>query len=263
MLSNSRRFVLVVALLAAAVAVTWAQRWSLDVTASAQLPRPAGEVPSDDSISGTEATPVPEFVYFLDVEGWYRVTPYETVVSSPFDLTPDSSEAMSESLPDKVGDWLRVGPDEYVAEDPAVVYYLGNPTVALQRAYQDSSGQKLTLAIIGNRGEESYLLFSHTPETCYPGRLWQVSESRRESAFIDDRQMHAQYLLTEHADTGQKLMVLYWYQWESPQRRSEDGVLSVRVNLFVPPDQDVETTLNRAWDFVKALYPATIPWERF
>lgn len=263
MLPDSRRSILVVALLAAAVAVTWAQRWSLEARASAELPRPATAVPSGDSISAPETTPEPEFVYFLDVEGWYRVTPYETVVSSPYDLTADSSEAMSESLPDKVGDWVRVGTDEYVAEDPAVVYYLGNPTVALQRSYQNSSGQRLTFAIIGNRGEESFLLFSHTPETCYPGRLWQVSESRRESAFIDDGQMHAQYLLAEHADTGQKLVVLYWYSWESPQRRSEDGVLSVRVNVFVRPDGDEETTLSQAWDFVKALYPATIPWERF
>jgi hypothetical protein len=67
-----------------------------------------------------------------------------------------------------------VGEDRYVADDPAVVFYLKNPSVALERTYQDPSGQQLTLTLIGNRGEDSYLLFSHTPETCYPGRLWQV-----------------------------------------------------------------------------------------
>jgi hypothetical protein len=75
--------------------------------------------------------------------------------------------------------------------------------------------------------------------------------------------MHAQYILTEHADTGQKLMVLFWYLWDDPQRDSKDGVLSIRVNLFVPPGQSEETILARAWDFVRELYPAAIPWDRF
>ena len=58
-------------------------------------------------------------------------------------------------------------------------------------------------------------------------------------------------------------MVLYWYQWDSPQRDSEDGVLSVRVNLFIPPGQSEEAALARAWDFVSELFPVTIPWDRF
>jgi hypothetical protein len=262
MLSDSRRFVLVIALLALASGVTWAERWRLESRVSADLSGDA--TPRDGELaSPAEGAPQREFVYFLDVEGWYRVTPYETAVSSPYDLTADTTEAMSERLPERVGDWVQVGADEYLAEDPAVVYYLGSPTVALQRTYRDSSGQNLTLAIIGNKGEESFLLFSHTPETCYPGRLWQVADSHREAAFLDEGEMSAQYLLTEHADTGQQLVVLYWYLWNSPQRRSDDGVLSVRVNLFVPPDQSAEATLGRAWDFIRSLYPATIPWERF
>ena len=58
-------------------------------------------------------------------------------------------------------------------------------------------------------------------------------------------------------------MVLYWYLWADPQRDSENGVLSVRVNLFIPPDQTEEEVLTRAWDFVRVLFPVTVPWERF
>ncbi len=257
MLPSAQRHLLVIVLLLVGVGLTWGQRWSLASKASAGVPTPA--TAREENPAGSPA----EHVYFLDVEGWYRITPYETVVRSPYDLTAETSEAMAQALPTSVGEWQQVGEDEYIADDPAVVYYLKHPTVALQRTYRDASGQDVTLAIIGNKGEDSFLLFSHTPETCYPGRLWQVTEKRRESALLGDEPMHAQYLLTEHAETGQKLMVLFWYLWDNPQRNSEEGVLSVRVNLFLPPDGNEAAALATTWDFVRALFPTTIPWERF
>jgi len=253
MLANSRRYLLIITLLLVGIGLTWGQRWK----SAAQVAPLAQE--------GDQATePQAEtFTYFVDVEGWYRITPYETVVQSPFDLTAESTETMAAALPSTLGEWQQVGPDQYIGDDPAVVYYLGQPTVALQRTYQGPSGQRVTLALVGNKGEDSFLLFSHTPETCYPGQLWQVAENRRESAALDDQPMHAQYLLTEHAQTGEQLMVLFWYLWDNPQRDSQDGVLSIRVNLFLAPDQTEEEALAQAWEFVRVLFPQTIPWERF
>lgn len=256
MLANSRRYLVIIVLLLAGVGLTWGQRWS----SAANLPP---EPPAEAQESQTSGTAATYHTYFVDVEGWYRITPYETVVRSPYDLTAESTEAMAQALPATLGDWQQIGEDEYVGDDPAVVFYLKQPTVAMQRIYQDASGQTVTLALIGNRGEDSFLLFSHTPETCYPGKLWQVIESRRESALLDDQPMHAQYLLTEHAPSGEKLMVLFWYLWDDPQRDSEEGVLSMRVNLFLPPGKSEEEVLEQAWDFVRELFPATVPWERF
>jgi hypothetical protein len=250
---------LIVALLLAGVALAWGQRLS---TAARPLPAPEGT-----TTPGAET-----YVYFLDVEGWYRVTPYETVVRSPYDLRAETTEAMAAALPATVGRWQQAGPDRYVGDDPAVVYYLKNPTVALERTYRDETGRALTLVLIGNKGADSFLLFSHTPETCYPGRLWQVVDSRRESAVLETaapnsgpepQPMYAQYLLTRQAQTGERLMVLYWYLWPDPRRNSQDGVLSVRVNLFLLPGETEEAALERAWDFVRQLFPSTIPWERF
>jgi hypothetical protein len=203
------------------------------------------------------------YVYFVDVEGWYRITPYETVVRSPYDLSGDSSEAVAAAIPSAVGEWQQVGSDRYLADDPGVIYYLKHPTVAFERVFQDAEGHTLTLTIIGNKGEDSFLLFSHTPETCYPGRLWQVVESRQESGLLDTQPMHSQYLLTQHAKTGDKLMVLFWYLWDDPQRDSKDGVLSVRVNLIVPAGHSEEQVLARAWAFVRELFPSTMSWDRF
>jgi EpsI family protein len=256
MLSSSRRFVLVIALLLVGIGLSWGQRLRSAAKLASEFPSPAA--PEDEP-----AGPVEDWIYFLDIEGWYRITPYETVVRSPYDLTGGTTAEMATALPATVGPWQQVGEDKDVADDPAVVFYLKQPTVALQRTYRDPQGQHLTLVLIGNRGEDSYLLFSHTPETCYPGRLWQVVESRQESALLDDRPMHAQYLLTEQAETGDRLMVLYWYLWDNPQRDSRDGVLSVRVNLFLPPDAGEEEVLALAWDFVRALFPSTLPWDRF
>jgi EpsI family protein len=253
MFAGSRRYLLVIALLLVGISLTWGQRWKSTAQVASQ-PQESAQA----SVQQTET-----FTYFIDVEGWYRITPYETVVRSPYDLTADSTETMAAALPSTLGEWQQVGPDQYIGDDPAVVYYLGQPTVALQRTYQDPSGQKVTLIIVGNKGEDSFLLFSHTPETCYPGQLWQVVENRRESAMLDDQPMHAQYLLTEHAQTGEQLMVLFWYLWDNPQRDSRDGVLSIRVNLFLAPGQTEEEALAQIWSFVRVLFPRTIPWERF
>jgi hypothetical protein len=256
MLASARRYILIIALLLASVGLTWGQRLSSATRLSTE-PSP----PADDSQHLT--TLAVEYVYFIDVEGWYRITPYETVVRSPYDLTAESTEAMADAIPGTLGEWQQVGRDEYLADDPAIVRYLKHPPVALQRSYRDPSGQRLALVIIGNKGKDSFLLFSHTPETCYPHDLWQVIKRRQESAFLDDQPMYAQYLLTRHVQTDEKLMVLFWYLWDDPQRDSRDGVLSMRVNVFLLPGQTEEAALAHAWEFVRLLFPSTVPWERF
>jgi hypothetical protein len=265
MLSSSPRYLLIILLLLIALGFTWAQRQCTAARLSAALSTPP-ESPADSG------TPLAAYIYFVDVEGWYRITPYETVVRSPYDLSASSTEALAEALPGTLGDWQQVGQDEFIADDPAVVFYLKHPAIALQRTFQDPTGLQLTLAIIGNKGEDSFLLFSHTPETCYPGQLWQVVDSRQVSALLAvpsqgsqarDRPMYAQYLLTEHALTGQRLMVLYWYLWDNPERDSKEGVLSMRVNLSIPADRREEDVLDRGWDFIRELFPSTLPWERF
>jgi hypothetical protein len=151
----------------------------------------------------------------------------------------------------------------YVNKDPSIIEYLGHPTIALSRTYQDRAGRYLTLSLLGNSGEDSSLLFSHTLETCLPGRLWKIVESHRESIPIDDRSMHVQYLLTEHPGPGQRQIALYWYLWDTPERDSRAGVLSMRVYPFVSPGESEDAVLARPGDLVRQLFPATIVWDRF
>lgn len=255
MRADTRRYLVIIALLVAGTAVSWGQRWA----AGSGGPVPAGPAEGTPP-PGTSA---PWYTYFVDVEGWYRITPYEAAVSSRYDLTGGNTEAIAAALPATMGDWQQVGDDEYIGDDPAVVTYLNHPTVALQRTYQGPGGQRLVLAVVGNEGEDSFLLFSHTPETCYPGRLWRMLENRQESITIGEQPVHARYLRMEHQETGERLLVLFWYLWDNPQRDSRDGVLSMRLNLFVAPGESEETTLERGWAFFRQLFPDALPWERF
>jgi hypothetical protein len=247
------------------VGAALAQRWLL-------APKPPAVAPVTPTLplspgpgggASPEAEPALGFTYFVDVDGWYRITPYETVVRSPFDFTSLSGEELAGALPATVGRWQQAGPHADLRQDPGVLLSLGRPTVALSQSYQDAAGHFLSLSILGNLGDDSFLLFSHTPETCLPGQLWNVVEKRRESAVIDDRPIYAQYLLTRHAQTGEQQMALYWYLWDNPDRDSKKGVLSMRVYSYIGEGETPDDALARAWDFVRALFPATIPWSRF
>jgi hypothetical protein len=262
MFPRAPRYLLVIVLLFLAAAITWGQR-RLAALGDASTSQVVGAKEPASATGQEPDSPAVEYTYFVDVEGWYRITPYETAVRSAYDLSGGTTEALALAIPPVLGAWRQASDDQFIGDDPAIVYYLNHPTVALQRTYQDATGQSLTLTIVGNRGEDSFLLFSHTPETCYPGRLWQVVASRRESTLLGERPLYVQYLLTEHSQTGQQLMVLYWYLWDSPQRDPQAGVLSMRVNLFLADGQSQEAVMARAWDFVRQLFPEAAPWERF
>ena len=88
-------------------------------------------------------------------------------------------------------------------------------------------------------------------------------ENRQESSTIDGQPVHVRYLRMEHQETGERLLVLFWYLWDNPQRDAREGVLSMRLNLFVAPDESEEEVLARGWDFFRLLFPTALPWERF
>lgn len=257
MLSGTRRYLVIIVLLGAGLVLVWAQGGM-----------GTGGGPSGPSLTETgdpEAAEEPalEYTYFFDVEGWYRITPYEAAVRSAYDLTGDTTEAMAAGIPATLGGWRRVGADEDISDDPGVVAYLKEPTVALQRTYQDAAGHRLVLAIVGNEGADSFLLFSHTPETCYPGRLWRELDREQQSTLISGLPVHVNYLFMEQMESGERLVVMYWYLWDNAQRDARQGVLSMRLNLFVAPGEGAEAALARGWDFLRLLFPTVVTWERF
>lgn len=251
MRSDTRRYLVVVALLALGLVLARRAPWRRS--------------PGDPATgTATPAVPSPaEYTYFVDVEGWYRITPREAVVRSAYDLTAGTTGAVAAALPSVLGEWQQIGEDEDLSADPAVIEFLHHPPIALQRTYRHTDGQRLVLALLGNSGEDSFLLFSHTPETCYPGRLWQTVESGLESTSIDGQAVQVRYLLAEHLETHERLVVMFWYLWDNAERDARQGVLSMRLNLWVPAGESEREVLARGWDFFRLLFPVALPWDRF
>ncbi len=249
--ADTRRYLVIIVLLAGALAIAW------------RAPRIEIGAPADAGAATPAPAPLPTYTFFSDVEGWYRVTPHEAALRSNYDLMGDSTQATAAALPTTLGTWRQVREDEDLGDDPAIIEFLNHPTVALQRTYEQAGGQRLILALVGNRGDDSFLLFSHTPETCYPGRLWQTLDNRLESTSIDGQDVYARYLLVEHLETQQRIVVLFWYLWDNPERDATDGVLSMRLNLPVAAGEDEMAVLARGWEFFRLLFPVALPWERF
>lgn len=63
--------------------------------------------------------------------------------------------------------------------------------------------------------------------------------------------MYAQYLSARHRQSGTRLAVLFWYLWENPHRDSRGGILSMRANLFLMPDESEDAAREVAWSFVR------------
>ncbi|MGD8622930.1 MAG: hypothetical protein PVJ34_00205, partial [Anaerolineae bacterium] len=113
----ARRYLLVIGLLLVGLALTWGARRQAAGVAGGGAGGPGTAAGGPGTAAGGPGTAAEEtgvqealaHLYFLDVEGWYRVTPYETVVRSPYDLTGGDNETLAAALPARVGAWEQVG----------------------------------------------------------------------------------------------------------------------------------------------------------
>ncbi|MBI3740923.1 MAG: hypothetical protein HY257_04100, partial [Chloroflexi bacterium] len=109
--------------------------------------RPVPPVPKPNAV----ATWTPLNSYLIDVAGWYEITPNESAVFSPFDLSIEGLK----SLPATVGSWRG----EPYDMGPAIDQWFENPDLALSNFYRDDRGHQAWLSVFGSRGRKSYVLF--------------------------------------------------------------------------------------------------------
>ncbi len=233
-----RRFAFVAGLLVAAlvIAVGFNAR-------QAEPPRAEAETPP----------PPAGHTFFADVEGWYRITPAETAVVSPFQLT---LEKLPGGLPLQLGEWRGVD----LPNGPEIDEWFEQPSVAMQREYKDAAGQVVWLAIFGHKGPKSFHLFEHTPASCYPLSGWAMTAQDQDNIPVGRGTMRAQRGFA--ANGRQRLVVLYWYLWDNPQRNPDDGVLSIRVSA--PVVESEEATLRMLKErFISLLFTDVLAWHRF
>lgn len=214
--------------------------------------RMAGPVPAQvrsDAADGVDAGQV----YFVDIEGWYRITDNERAVLSPYTLR---LENLPESLPLDLGPWhgrtLPLGPE--------VARWFDNPEVAFQREYRNAAGDIVWLSVFGSRGPKSFRLFEHTPATCYPLSGWAMTQEDLDAVPIGRDKIYAQRGLAVNGP--HELIVLYFYLWDNPGRDPADGVVSVRVSAPILTSE-TETLRLLKEDFLPYLFTDIVPWRRF
>jgi len=248
MFRNSTRYLIVIFLLLLAGAASFVISqglisWPVDLAAEAGAPV--------DAEVGDEAT----HVVIVDVEGWYRRTSYERALASAVDFT--LREDMFDGIPGEIGPWRSEGEDAPMGA--AVDEWYDSPEVAMTRAYRSEGGDTISLSIIGSRGGKSFHLFEHTALTCYPGSGWRIVDVGLESVDIGGSSVSVQRVITEKDQL--RRVVLYWYLWTDPERRPENGILSMTVHANV--GQSDEETLETLEDFFRRLFPTVMPWRRF
>lgn len=198
-----------------------------------------------------ETTAVPLYSYLIDVAGWYEITPNETAVASPINLSIDGLKA----LPTSVGRW-KGAPYDFGA---AVDEWFENPDLALSDLYQDDRGHQAWFSTFGSRGRKSYFLFEHTPITSYPAAGWTLVENGVVPVPTGSSRIFVQKAtLTKDRE---RRVVFYWYLWSDINRDPEQGVLTMRLHIpVVTTDEDA---VAAGADFLRTLFPQVIPWHRF
>lgn len=210
-----------------------------------------------------DATPAPPpppaggHVVFADTAGWYGRTPAEVALRSTVDW---SLGALPAALPLVLGPWA--GEDR--AEDPAVDIWLRDPEVSIARTYRRADGALVWLTAFGSRGEHSYHLFEHTPETCYPLGGWAIESFDARAVRLPRglRPLSVNFGTARKDGAKGALVFLYLYLWDHPGRDPGRGVVSLRLAAPVRGTAD-ETIAHLTDDFLPRLFPATLAWRRF
>jgi hypothetical protein len=192
-------------------------------------------------------------VYFVDTEGWYRITDHERAVLSPFEL---ELAELPESLPMELGPWRG----ESLALGPEIDAWFDSPEIALQREYQNDAGDIIWLSLFGSRGPKSFRLFEHTPATCYPLSGWSMTSEDVDTIRIGGGEIYARRGFA--FNNPHELIVLYMYVWDNPGRDPTDGVLSLRVSAPIL-STEAETLDLLKEDFLPRLFTDVVQWRRF
>ena len=247
MLRDSARYLILILLLVGALG-----SWLLISGGLFSSPAATGAQPTE--VGGGAPSDASEVV-IVDVEGWYRRTPYERALATAVDFT--LREDLFEGIPKELGPWRAQGGDSPMGS--AVDQWYDNPEVAITRGYQNDQGETLFFSIMGSRGGKSFHLFEHTALTCYPGSGWRILDVGLESIGIGDSSVNVQRVVTDKDQL--RRVVLYWYLWTNPERTPDDGILSITLHANV--EESDEQTLASLEEFFRLLFPAVMPWRRF
>jgi hypothetical protein len=200
------------------------------------------------STPGTQGS----YIYLVDTEGWYNISPRERAAVSRFNLKlgPDIVNA----IPQQLGSWL--GKNDPV--DPAVYTFI-DPLYVTNRRYISGTNDMVYFTLLASSGQRSFKLFEHTASICYPTNDWKVLDTGIEEIPVGRGTMYVQKVVAQKAQTT--YVTYYWFQWDNVQRNQESGTMAIKVSAYV--DKSIPEAAQNARNFISQLYTDVVQWRRF
>jgi EpsI family protein len=113
-------------------------------------------------------------------------------------------ERSLEAIPNKLGGWTA----RDLPLDLAIFKHSGAAAM-LNRAYSNSIGDEIAANIGIWIGE--FAGTPHSPQVCYPGAGWEIVSRKKVSVANEENGSPAQLITFDKS--GQRILVLYWYQY--------------------------------------------------
>lgn len=175
--------------------------------------------------------------WVVDIDNWRR-TPYEHVVTSPYDFSVDADLSQ---LPLRVGEWRG----EDVPVTNIEVFILLEPEQLVQRRYVLPDGRYVWLSLIASRQARSF----HPTEICYISDGWQTNLN---SVDIALRRGSIRALRVDASKNTWQHLVLYFYVWPDTARDLSRGAVMFKVTA--PVWGDKEATLRLEESFIQQFF---------
>ncbi len=179
--------------------------------------------------------------WVVDIDTWRR-TPYERVVTSPYDFSLDHDLS---ALPVTLGEWRGVD----VPETNVEVFILLEPEQYVRRKYTRPDGRFVWLSLIGSRQVRSF----HPTEICYISDGWTTEVA---SADVPLQGGTIRALEVEARKNEWTHLVLYFYVWPDKSRDLSRGVVMFKVTA--PLQGDKEATLALERDFIARVFKRVV-----
>jgi EpsI family protein len=145
-----------------------------------------------------------------------------TVDSATAPLPAKLPQHSLEAIPAELGAWKA----RDLPLDPAIFKHSGAAAM-LNRAYSNAIGDEIVANVGIWLGD--FAGTPHSPELCYPGAGWEIV-SRKHVSVPNEKTDSPAHLIT-FDKSGQRLYVLYWYQYGDRVIFDASGIRAFRQSL--------------------------------
>jgi len=142
--------------------------------------------------------------------------------SSLAPLPAELPERPLKSVPKQLNGW----DSQDLPLDPAILKQSGAATM-LDRMYSNPIGDEIAISLGIWTDVESGI--PHSPELCYPGAGWDIVN--RKAVTVEGKGLSVPALLLKLEKSGERILVLYWYQCGNRSLSRPEDLRVIRQSL--------------------------------